>query len=202
MIPVLNNTRKKDCLVLSDQDKLSISKLTRDYPKLEELRKLYNSSFPDEERKSLEMILEGIDYGVTDALVFESGEKVAALAFMIPHEKLIILDYLAVHPALQNRNIGSRILNFLQSYYREPILVEIESSRNSVSDSPENRRKNFYLKNGLKDLGIDILLFGVPMELMATQSLSFSDYRKAFENYALHFHFMDDMNLDEKIILL
>lgn len=189
-------------LPLANGSVLNIIPLNRDYEKSGDLQKLYDASFPDSERKPYSMILEGLEHGVYDALAFEFNGRVVALSFMIPHKKLVILDYLAVDPKYQNRKIGGQVLNFLEQVYGQPVLVEIESTRNKTADSIENKRKNFYLRNGLNDLGLEICLFGVDMELLSNGNINFKNYRQAFEWYMKPFHRMQEFDLDKKIILL
>ena len=71
----------------------------------------------------------------------------------------------------------------MQIYGNKTIFCEIESTENleNFEESNKFRRKNFYLKNGFKNLGIKISLWGVKMELLSNFSKAkFDEY---FEIY-------------------
>lgn len=167
-------------------EKKLLRRLEDGYENLKELKELYMRSFPEYERKPFEMITEGSKKGVMEAWIAEeegSQARPAGLAFCILSDDLIVLDYLAVNPAIQSKGLGSRILRELEEQYEQPLLVEIESTLASA-DEERQRRKAFYLRNGLYDLHAEILLFGAEMELMATSpDVTFDDYFEVMNHY-------------------
>ncbi|MBR6952996.1 MAG: GNAT family N-acetyltransferase [Campylobacter sp.] len=131
---------------------------------LKKLKILYKRAFPKSERKPFAMILRswcenrGEIYGVF------SGDKFAGLVLTLISPNAVLIDYLAILPKFQSQKIGGAVLaNLMQIYENKTIFCEIESTENLENFEKSNkfRRKNFYLKNGFKNLGIKISLWGV-----------------------------------------
>ena len=104
------------------------------------------------------------------------------LLFFIPGEDVVILDYLAVHPGKRGQNIGSWVMNRILHSFDKPVLVEIESTL--ADPSPVKvRRKNFYLRNGLRPNPYEISLAGVPMETLSTGPVAYDQYFDTLYSY-------------------
>ena len=63
-------------------------------------------------------------------------------------------------------------------------MLEIESTKiESENKDQREKRKSFYLRNGMKDAGISVVLFGVTMELLTCGGdISFDDYYKVYKD--------------------
>ena len=63
-------------------------------------------------------------------------------------------------------------MRLLQDLYSDcQLWLEIEEPDETALNNQERiRRKNFYLRNGMKETGIRIRLFGVSMEILSTDS--------------------------------
>lgn len=162
---------------------LEIRPFDRTSPELEEAHALYHQSFPKYERKPFEMILSGQQQGKMEPYsIFVNGEY-AGLVFLIPGEQVDVLDYLAIAPSMQGQKIGSRVLQWLMENRSKPFLVEIESTRIG-SDQTKQRRKAFYLANGMHDCKEQIRLFGVEMELLSSiRPVTFEEYFQTMNHY-------------------
>ncbi|MBR4140791.1 MAG: GNAT family N-acetyltransferase [Campylobacter sp.] len=151
---------------------------------LKKLKILYKRAFPKSERKPFAMILRswcenrGEIYGVF------SGDKFAGLVLTLISPNAVLIDYLAILPKFQSQKIGGAVLaNLMQIYENKTIFCEIESTENLENFEKSNkfRRKNFYLKNGFKNLGIKISLWGVKMELLSNhKNAKFDEYFKIY----------------------
>ncbi|MBR7048099.1 MAG: GNAT family N-acetyltransferase [Campylobacter sp.] len=151
---------------------------------LKKLKILYKRAFPKSERKPFAMILRswcenrGEIYGVF------SGNKFAGLVLTLISPNAVLIDYLAILPKFQSQKIGGAVLaNLMQIYENKTIFCEIESTENLENFEKSNkfRRKNFYLKNGFKNLGIKISLWGVKMELLSNhKNAKFDEYFKIY----------------------
>lgn len=167
-----------------------------DSKELSEVQKLYNFSFPDYESKPFSMILNGLQSGKMEAYsIFLKSrnnyflKEFVGLVFIVVGKKMNLLDYLAIKPEYREHHIGSTILSWLSK--KMPFFVEIESTKSfnpllkqesSVED--KLRRKKFYLENGMKECKQEIMLFGVPMELLASISnVGFDEYLKLMKDY-------------------
>lgn len=150
--------------------------------------RLYRNAFPDCERKPFSMIVSMWRKKKTDVWYYEWNGVFAGLATTINEEGLILLDYLAVRKKLQNRGIGSGILNALkQAYAGNGLFVEIESPFEDVKDREERRRrKRFYEKNGMRPAAVMADVFGVRMELLCWNCrMDFARYHGFYrDNYS------------------
>lgn len=150
---------------------------------LEDIRKLYESSFPKSEKKPFEFMRKKQKEGYFDMLAIEEEEgKFCGLAIMLLAGGWVLLDYLAIDPGCQGTGLGSRTLAALQERYgKERIVVEIESTIRDAEDSGNGRerlrRKAFYLRNGMVPMGFLVDLFGVEMEVLTFDSqITFEQY--------------------------
>lgn len=152
---------------------------------LENVRKLYEASFPKSEKKPFSFMLEKRKEGFFEILAIEDGQgEFCGLAIMMLAGGLALLDYLAIEPRCQGRGIGSGVLAQLgERYGKERIVVEIEST---VGDGADNRgerlrRKDFYLRNGMVPMDFLVNLFGVEMEVLTFGSeLAFEQYHAIY----------------------
>lgn len=148
---------------------------------------LYRSAFPAAERKPWWMILCMYHRGKTDIWCIEQAGRFAGLAITINGPDLILLDYFAVASGSRGQGIGKGALTRLKDLYGDKgFFLEIESTRESAPNlSQRLRRKAFYLRCGLVELGTTAKLFGVNMELLGVRCAMDYDRYKDFyrENY-------------------
>lgn len=83
--------------------------------------------------------------------------------------------------------MGSEILRQMREQYRgKGVFLEIETVKESAENYEERkRRKQFYLSNGMRSLGVFVELFGVEMELLGFDcKLTFEEYHAFYrDNY-------------------
>ncbi len=148
---------------------------------------LYHKSFPANEKKPFSRILSTYRKGRADVWYLSYKGYFAGLAITINSADTILLDYYAISPRMRGYGIGSRVLRSMQRHYApKGLLLEIESCTPDAPNLKERtRRKEFYLRNRMVPLNIDVLLFGVEMELLGYNcQVDFSKYRSIYaENY-------------------
>ena len=96
----------------------------------------------------------------------------------------MLLDYLAVSDAHRSKGLGSSILRALAEIYGDtPIFLEIEKPDIHAKNQSERlARKAFYLRNGYREAGINVLLWGVKMEILTTaDSLTFAECDRIYD---------------------
>ena len=146
---------------------------------LRKLKKIYLEAFPKAERKPFWLMKQKALQGKMELLsIKEKGEPVG-LAFMVLYQDLALLDYFAIAHAYRGKKIGSKALELLKErYHKQRFLLEIEQVDKAASNNAERiRRKQFYLKNGLHETGIQVSVFQVPMELLTDgRPLTFEEY--------------------------
>ena len=149
--------------------------------------KLYRSAFPRSERKPFSMIYKMTRAGKTDTWYFTDEGKFVGLAITINGPDCILLDYFAIADNCRNGGYGSKILQTLIAHYSPMTLFgEIENVVDEGKDlALRKRRKQFYLRNGMKEMGVMVYLFGVKMELLTTNEImTFEEYKNFYaDNY-------------------
>lgn len=139
---------------------------------------LYMESFPKEERKPFSVIERKAAMGTMEILVVTEGKKRIGLAITAIKGDLVLLDYFAIAKNFRGKGSGSEALFLLRELYSgKQFFLEIEKPDETAPNAEERvRRKSFYLKNGMLETGIDVTLFGVPMELLAARpGLTFAE---------------------------
>lgn len=149
------------------------------------IRILYRRAFPRYERKPFAVIRRMNKEGRTDVWLAEWDGRFAGLAATI-NGHVILLDYFAVAKRLRGQGVGSAFLRaLLNQYAGRGLFVEIEAADRDDPDGSKLRRKQFYLRNGLEDMHVAAVLFGVRMELLGRGcDLDFDGYR---EFYRIHY---------------
>jgi len=152
------------------------------------IRLLYRFSFPASERKPFRIIRRMYADGKADVIcAYESGAFVGFYS-TINGERLVLLDYLAVRKKKRSCGAGSHMLSHFQNAYEGcGVFVEIENAFENCKNREERlRRRNFYIKNGMKPMNVLACVFGVNMELLGTGAqIDFETYRSFYrDNYS------------------
>ncbi len=156
--------------------------------------RLYKEAFPRAERKPFLIFLSTWRKGKTDVWYAEeiiqtknsTRKRFLGFATTLNGESEILLDYLAVKKSVRGRGIGSRILQtLLSSYCGKGFFVEIEGVyENGAGNLSERmRRRDFYVKNGLRTLNVVADVFGIQMELLGCNMImDFQGYNDFYKN--------------------
>ena len=146
------------------------------------LYSLYQRAFPPSEKKPFSRIRKTYRSGKGDVWCLERRGKFAGLAFTINSEELVLLDYFAVSQKHRGEGIGTAAMKkLLDTYGDRGIFVEIESTHSDAPNREQRiKRKRFYENAGLQARKVEMILFGIRMELLGARcSLDFEGY-KAF----------------------
>jgi len=145
------------------------------------------SAFPSCERKPLSVIRYKQHKKAADVWVVEDEEEFVGLAITMNGPDLVLLDYFAIDDFKRGKGYGSKALKLLQETYEDyRFFLEIERTDVEADNIEERkRRKSFYLQNGMMELKVHAVLFGVEMELLGYQcKVSFEEYRNLYvSNY-------------------
>lgn len=151
------------------------------------IKKLYRTAFPWIERKPFSMILRQRDKGEAELFAIESNDGLfLGLAFTVTNGDLVMLDYFAIYPKARGKGVGSRALQMLKSRYADRrFILEIES----VSEPCRNlearqKRRDFYLRNGMTPAGYTARVFFTELEVLtAGEPVSFEEYRELYRSH-------------------
>ena len=147
--------------------------------------KLYLKAFPKNERKPFPFILLKQWRGTTEILsIKNSTGDFSGLAIAAIHNDLVLLAYFAVSSTQRGEGIGSKALQLLKERYADKkLFLEIENTDTDAPNIEERKkRKNFYLKNGMKEMPFIINFFGTEMEIMTYNSdITFDEYHSVYK---------------------
>ncbi len=151
---------------------------------LEKIRLLYEASFPKEEKKPFPVMLRKRCAGLmTFFAIFDGGDDFAGFMLTAHHERIVLLDYFAIEPAKRCGGIGSFAISALvKAYADRDIVIEIEDERVPSDDGElRARRKNFYLRAGMKIMPYEISLYGVKMRVLTSgRDIAFDEYHRVY----------------------
>ena len=142
--------------------------ITNKTKNIDEVKKLYNDSFPSDERIPWNRLLGSFSEERIMKAYYEE-DRFIGLTCVFLHDNLVYLSYLAVIPELRNQGYGSKLLRQLQQEYPEsPFVIDIEEARKDAVNYDERvRRRDFYIRNGYESTGIFYHFFHVDYELLS-----------------------------------
>lgn len=149
----------------------------------DKILELYLTAFPKSEQKPFSVIVQKQEEGIVDMLSIEEDGSFLGLAILVRQGDLVLLDYLAVAEEARNGGYGSLTLQALQEHYSgKRIILEIDSTKEEADDRPMRlRRKEFYHRNGMRELPYLVNLWGNEMEMMSNgTSVSFEEYYRLY----------------------
>ena len=164
--------------------------VTRDAPWFPQVKALYESAFPANERIPIKHLLD--DKIKREFWAFfnkDNGENAAAPKFCgfsnsISHGDITNIVYFAVVPELRCHGYGSQILQVIRRQHPDTrIVVDIEVEEDS-KDTKElerrNRRRDFYQRNGFDSSPVDYVWQGEHYRLLSAGGIV---TEKEFRNF-------------------
>ena len=136
--------------------------VTRDAPWFPQVKALYESAFPANERIPIKHLLD--DKIKREFWTFFDGDLFCGFSNSITHGSITNIIYFAVMPELRSRGYGSQILQVIREQHPDTrIVVDIEVEEDS-KDAEElerrNRRRDFYQRNGFNASPFDYIWQG------------------------------------------
>lgn len=126
---------------------------TPSHPFFDEAMRIYEASFPDNERQPIHKIRSRILSGRSSLYVAVMNDTVTSMCLLwdIVGSGFILLDYLAVHEKYRGRHMGSDFFQFLLHAVESTgkyLLIEAEDPEYGNNPDERIKRINFYLLNG------------------------------------------------------
>lgn len=156
--------------------------VTRDAPWFPQVKALYESAFPANERIPIKHLLD--NKIKREFWAFFDGDLFCGFSNSITHGSITNIIYFAVMPKLRSRGYGSQILQVIREQHPDTrIVVDIEVEEDS-KDAEElerrNRRRDFYLRNGFGSSPVDYVWQGEHYRLLSAGG---SVTEKEFRNF-------------------
>lgn len=133
------------------------------------------NDFPEDELKPLEIILNAVEEGFYFCYGLLDGDNIYGYIYLesMPQTKDYLIDYLAVVKGYRNSGYGSQMIRLLGEVLADAtaIVAEVENPEyaSSVEEKAiQNKRYEFYIRNGFRDTGVRVRCFGVPFILIET----------------------------------
>jgi GNAT superfamily N-acetyltransferase len=148
---------------------LQYFEVTKKSPWLPQVKALYESAFPANERIPIKHLLD--NKIKREFWAFFDGDLFCGFSNSITHGSITNIVYFAVVPELRCRGYGSKILQAIREKHPEArIVVDIEVEEDS-KDAEElerrNRRRDFYLRNGFDSSPVDYVWQGEHYRLLS-----------------------------------
>ena len=147
---------------------LQFFEVTKKSPWLPQVKALYESAFPANERIPIKHLLD--DKIKREFWTFFDGDLFCGFSNSITHGSITNIVYFAVVPELRSRGYGSQILQVIREQHPDTrIVVDIEVEEDS-KDAEElerrNRRREFYTRNGFDSSPVDYIWQGEHYRLL------------------------------------
>lgn len=134
---------------------------------LHEIRRLYDASFPDDERIPFQRLLKSMDEKrIMDA--YYEDDRLVGLSFLFLFNDLVYLSYICVEEDLRDRGYGTAILKHIQNAYAAyRIVLDIEEVSEKYDNYEERqKRRDFYIRNGFTSAKVYYHIYNVDYELL------------------------------------
>lgn len=121
-----------------------------------QLRTLYETAFPQDERIPWTDLMELIFSMQLDFSAYYEGEELIGLTIVQQRKAFNWFWYFAVPAHLRGQGIGQQILSLLIDKYRDSMnVMDMESSRQECDNAEQRKRRyGFYLRNGFRDTNV------------------------------------------------
>ncbi len=148
---------------------LQYFEVTKKSPWLPQVKALYESAFPANERIPIKHLLD--DKIKREFWAFFDGDLFCGFSNSISHGSITNIVYFAVVPELRSRGYGSKILQAIRRQHPDTrIVVDIEveeDSKNAEELEHRNRRREFYQRNGFDSSPVDYVWQGEHYRLLS-----------------------------------
>ena len=148
---------------------------------LNQVKRLYHSAFPKEERIPWPLVrLSTLRAGV-DLTAFLEGNTFCGFTYSVTCGDLHFLLFFAVAEDLRSQGYGSAILSLLKAEYGT-VVLNIEPFTDDAPNLPERKhRYGFYRHNGFYDTGYHVWEVGGMFRVLSTeQNLDIPSYQQLF----------------------
>lgn len=151
-----------------------------------QLKKLYHTSFPREERLPFWYITHKTKKRNNNLFLIYDAAHFIGLLHEIEYNSIVFIGYLAVKSEYQGKGYGSRILHHVHQRHKgKRIVLNIEPvDIKSTNTEQRKRRKSFYLANGYTVCDFRIREGGNVFEMLCFGGMmTFPEYHDVVASY-------------------
>lgn len=120
----------------------------------EQLKRLYQTAFPENEQIPWHDLMRLIDEMSLDFTAYYDGDVFVGFTIVYPRPSFSWYWYFAVREDLRGKGLGQQILTqLIERYKGQRCVLDMESPEQNPCPNPEQRqrRRAFYLRNGFRD---------------------------------------------------
>ena len=137
-------------------------------PDIKKIKRLYDRSFPDDERIPFRHLLNTLNSERIMHAYYDE-DVLVGMTFVFLKDDMVYLSYICVSDEIRNKGYGTEILKAVQcefSGYR--VVIDIEELKPESDNYEERvRRRNFYLHNGFVSCDVFYHIYAVDYELLS-----------------------------------
>lgn len=145
----------------------------------EELRRLYETAFPDGEQIPYDDLICLLDTMDIDYTAYYDGEMFVGLTIVLRLPRYNWAWYFAVREELRGKGYGQSIFTSMVNNYRNghPYIMDIESPFQPDAPNPEQRKRRyaFYLRNGMRDTGANRTYNNITFTILSNSDEPFTN---------------------------
>ena len=145
-----------------------------------DIKELYLSAFPEEERPPVNMFFNNAKKKDNDLLAFYDNNEFVGFTNLLFYKDICYIFFLGVTPSKRNKGYGSQILQETFAHYPDKTFVLcFEEVDDKYEDNElRKRRRGFYYRNGFKDNELKTCEYHVYYDTVyhGSHKVDFSDY--------------------------
>lgn len=153
-----------------------------DYGKIS---RLYKNAFPADERAPMWALASKSGRENVDFWGIYANGKWIGLAYVVSEGEVSYLFYFALAEQFRGKGLGSKSLQALKKRYADKrFFLALEQLDESAENYPERlRRRQFYLRNGLKPINCTIREASVVYDVMGTGDVLPGEYESLMRKF-------------------
>ena len=152
--------------------------------RVEQIRVLYESAFPPDERMPFERVLQKRDAGTMTLLSIENADgEFLGFANVTLCQDALALNYFAILPEWRGKGFGTEVIVELKKRHPDrSIVIDIEDDEVECGNAEQRKRRRlFYERLGFCAMPYRLSIFGVPSIIMSSgRSYTFEEYTEIF----------------------
>ncbi len=160
---------------------MDIKRITDRTKDISEVKLLYETAFPENERRELIDLISEDSEGMEFYAFYEEDNFIAMLS-LLSYKDITHIMYLAVKEEFRGKGYGGRILSYLREFKSsQRIIADLERINENAPNNDQRARRNaFYVKNGYRPSGVTYSWRNEEYELYVNGGEFFYEEYKAF----------------------
>lgn len=150
---------------------LTIQKVTSYFKDLEKFEELNNEAFPDEERMSIQEMLNLVQSKKIEVSALYDKQQFIGFYVLVIENHIGYILFLAISPEQRSKGYGGKALSLMKKQYPNcQIVLDMETIEDSAPNLQQRiLRKQFYLQNGFYETEYLMEYKGLEMEVLCNQ---------------------------------